>query len=314
MELNAIISIFQLKSYKRLLYLKLVKQTHFKKCKNKITHHYHMAIDYLLNVAFPNSIYFMVFEDDLIIAPDTINYFYAHTALLEKENPDNPNSEKSSIWCISAWNDHGYLHTSLINNLVYRVDGWPGLGWIAKASLFKKELLPKWPLHGGIDWDIWLRSNSVKNNRVCLVPDMPRTFHFGEHGKNMNPEWHEAYYMRKKIYNHQNSNKLISWQPVNKLSKNTYELELEDSISKSIKLDENSICKENFHELIKNDKNYVIRVNEESNIDQVLPLFTCLKIWDLDIRGLYMGVLRIHYKERPLVVVFCNLNVRFCAF
>lgn len=49
------------------------------------------------------------------------------------------------MYCISAWNDQGYEHTSSDPALLYRVETMPGLGWILKRSLYKDELESKWP-------------------------------------------------------------------------------------------------------------------------------------------------------------------------
>lgn len=49
------------------------------------------------------------------------------------------------IYCISAWNDQGYEHTSDDPSLLYRVETMPGLGWLLKRSLYKDELESKWP-------------------------------------------------------------------------------------------------------------------------------------------------------------------------
>jgi hypothetical protein len=49
------------------------------------------------------------------------------------------------IYCISAWNDQGYEHTSDDPGLLYRVETMPGLGWLLKRSLYKDELESKWP-------------------------------------------------------------------------------------------------------------------------------------------------------------------------
>lgn len=320
-EINAVVSIFQYKSYKRLFYVKLYNQKHIKNCKNKITHHYHLAIDYLLNIVFPKAIYFIVFEDDLRFGSDVLHYFYAHKDLLFKENPENDNSAKPTVWSISAWNDHGYLHSSENPKQVYRVDGFPGLGWMARADIFRNELLPKWPLHKESDWDMWLRTDSTRESRVSIIPDISRTFHFGETGVNMNPNWHDAYYLRKKLYNHNNPKKLIDWHSegnppgISRLSKQIYEEELTNQIKNSLKMVEYDIChEENFMNPVDSTRSYVIKVSEQTSKKDALKYLKCLKLWDLDFRGLYQGVLRIYYKKVPLIVVFCNVNVRFCAF
>ena len=68
--------------------------------------------------------------------PDFFSYFSQTLRLLE---------EDTSLYCISAWNDQGYEHTSGDPSQLYRVETMPGLGWILKRSLYKEELEPKWP-------------------------------------------------------------------------------------------------------------------------------------------------------------------------
>jgi beta-1,2-N-acetylglucosaminyltransferase len=53
--------------------------------------------------------------------------------------------EDEMIYCISAWNDQGYEHTSDDPSRLYRVETMPGLGWLLKRSLYKDELEFKWP-------------------------------------------------------------------------------------------------------------------------------------------------------------------------
>jgi beta-1,2-N-acetylglucosaminyltransferase len=53
--------------------------------------------------------------------------------------------EDETLYCISAWNDQGYEHTSSDPSSLYRVETMPGLGWILKRSLYKDELESKWP-------------------------------------------------------------------------------------------------------------------------------------------------------------------------
>ena len=67
---------------------------------------------------------------------DFFSYFSQTLRLLE---------EDTSLYCISAWNDQGYEHTSSDPSKLYRVETMPGLGWILKRSLYKEELESKWP-------------------------------------------------------------------------------------------------------------------------------------------------------------------------
>lgn len=49
------------------------------------------------------------------------------------------------LYCISAWNDQGYVHTASRPDVLYRVDWMPGLGWMLKRSLYKDQLESEWP-------------------------------------------------------------------------------------------------------------------------------------------------------------------------
>lgn len=79
-----------------------------------------------------------VLSDDLDVAPDFFSYFSSTYQLLCKD---------PTLWCVSAWNDNG--KASLVdiqqgNQLLYRSDFFPGLGWMITRELWD-ELEPKWP-------------------------------------------------------------------------------------------------------------------------------------------------------------------------
>jgi len=49
------------------------------------------------------------------------------------------------------------------------------------------------------DWDMWMRSQSVRRDRECVVPDVPRTYHFGSTGLNMNVYFYEKYFKTRAL-------------------------------------------------------------------------------------------------------------------
>lgn len=55
------------------------------------------------------------------VAPDFLSYFTATAPLLDQD---------PSLWCVSAWNDHGQSGRALDNTALYRTDIIPGLGWL----------------------------------------------------------------------------------------------------------------------------------------------------------------------------------------
>ena len=104
-----------------------------------------------------------------ILAPDFFEYFQATRAILE---------EDPTLWCVSAWNDNGKEGMVNGNDVLYRTDFFPGLGWMLTKSLWL-ELRPKWPL--GF-WDDWMREPTQRHDRACIRPEISRTRTFGRIG------------------------------------------------------------------------------------------------------------------------------------
>lgn len=112
----------------------------------------------------------VIVEEDMEIAPDFYEYFAAGYRLL-KQDP--------TLWCVSSWNDNG-LNTLVSDPYaLYRSDFFPGLGWMLLKSLWKDDLSSKWP---SIYWDDYIRRSDIRKGRVCIRPELSRTFNFGEDG------------------------------------------------------------------------------------------------------------------------------------
>jgi beta-1,2-N-acetylglucosaminyltransferase len=153
----------------------------------RISQHYKASLTATFNL-FPDSQYAIILEEDLDVSPDFFNYFSQTMRLLD---------EDESIYCISAWNDQAYEHTSENNSLLYRVETMPGLGWILSRKLYKEELETRWPTPEKLwDWDMWMRLPDIRRGRECVVPDVSRTYHFGSSGLNMNSYFQDIYFKK----------------------------------------------------------------------------------------------------------------------
>lgn len=64
--------------------------------------------------------YTIVIEEDLDVSVDFFSYFSQTVHLMSRDE---------SLYCISAWNDQGYDHSSQDPSLLYRIETMPGLGW-----------------------------------------------------------------------------------------------------------------------------------------------------------------------------------------
>ena len=107
---------------------------------------------------YPDANYAIVLEEDLDVSPDFFTFFGQTLRLLD---------EDSSVYCVSAWNDQGYEHTSGDPSKLLRVETMPGLGWILKKSLYKEELEPKWPTPDKVRSFYSGIFNSEKISKVC---------------------------------------------------------------------------------------------------------------------------------------------------
>ncbi|XP_078579935.1 alpha-1,3-mannosyl-glycoprotein 2-beta-N-acetylglucosaminyltransferase-like isoform X1 [Branchiostoma floridae x Branchiostoma japonicum] len=135
----------------------------------KISRHYKWALNQVFNRLGYGSV--LIVEDDLDIAPDFFDYFLSTLPLLQQD---------SSLWCVSAWNDNGKEHMTDTNrqDLLYRTDFFPGLGWMMLKNLWD-ELEPKWPASF---WDDWMRHPDQRKDRACIRPEICRTSTFGRVG------------------------------------------------------------------------------------------------------------------------------------
>ena len=154
----------------------------------RISQHYKSSLSSTFQI-FPTANYAIVLEEDLDVSPDFFSYFSQLVNVLE---------EDPSVYCISAWNDQGYEHTSGDPSAVYRVETMPGLGWMLRRGLYTGELEPRWPTPDKTwDWDMWMRLPEIRRGRECLIPDVSRTYHFGSSGLNMNTYFHDIYFKKR---------------------------------------------------------------------------------------------------------------------
>ncbi|XP_050526842.1 protein O-linked-mannose beta-1,2-N-acetylglucosaminyltransferase 1-like isoform X2 [Daktulosphaira vitifoliae] len=268
----------------------------------RITQHYKSSLTATFNL-FPDSEVAIIIEEDLDVSKDFFGFFSQTVNLLKRDN---------SLYCISAWNDQGYQHTSFQSDVLYRVDSMPGLGWMLKKSLFKDELESEWPTVEKMwDWDMWMRLPQVQKGRECIVPEVSRTYHFGSSGINMNSFFQEVYFRNHAF----NTIEDVKFKDLNKLTKNEYKIMLEEKISVGYILDhQKSPCDNDFLPYIKN-KTLILYISLMNLKDTSTwsSVAKCLKIWDLDTRGHHKGMWRLNLKGRELFVIGCPYSY-FCKF
>lgn len=258
----------------------------------RIAQHYKASLTGAFSL-YPTSQYLIIIEEDLDVSLDFFGYFSQTRRLLE---------EDESVYCVSAWNDQGYDHSSKDPTLLYRVETMPGLGWILKRRMYEDELEPQWPTPDKLwDWDMWMRLPQIRKGRECIIPDVSRTYHFGSTGLNMNTYFQDAYFKKHTL----NTQPDVKLRDVSSLKKDSYEHVIEELLGNADSLDHSKLpCDEDFVPDT-TDKTYVfyIQMNGASDYQTWMQVAKCFRLWDLDARGFHNGLWRFFMKSNHILVV-----------
>lgn len=286
----------------RLFNLRSIQQTPQARRGARISHHYKTSLTKTFET-FPEAKFVIIFEEDLDISQDTLVYFNQTMDLLRND---------PSLYCVSAWNDQGYKHTSRDPKLLYRVETMPGLGWMLKRDLYKQELEPRWPgPERPHDWDMWIRMEAIRKGRECIIPDVSRTFHFGSAGTNINSYFQNLYFSKHAF----NMEPLLSngsdwFADLKSLSPiEAYEDHMKSLIRNGTTLILNQnvnvtdqLCslakiepEQDHHRnsQVSNPRIIYIRMIDNRDYKNWLRLASCWKIWDLDARGQHKSTWRL---------------------
>jgi len=269
----------------------------------RISQHYRRALNFTMNAEFKDAEYLIVLEDDLSVSPDFFVYF--NWALdLFKMDP--------TLYCVSAWNDHGMNHAVGGDTVVNRVEGMPGLGWAMSRSILD-QLLPIWlPKERQTDWDLFLRKPSIRKGRDCIIPSVSRTYHFGEVGVNVGPDMQRLYFRNHAVHK---TSQVTQFAPIDNYEKVAFDAYLTQRIQHAIVIDGelsnpcdelNTQSNANFGPGQRDSNSTHVLYYHQTSADDVknwLRIAWCLNIWDLDSRAHYHGVTFIHLKKTPMLLI-----------
>ncbi|KAH9504776.1 hypothetical protein Btru_061938, partial [Bulinus truncatus] len=114
--------------------------------------------------AFPHAEHMIIIEEDLLLAPDFMP-FMAHSLQIVVDDP--------SLAGAFAWNINGFESSSGNSSQVYRVQEFPGLGFLMKSFLIQ-HLLDNWEACC-LDRS-WIGWRSGTQPLEMLMPDMSRVY------------------------------------------------------------------------------------------------------------------------------------------
>lgn len=274
-------------------------RTQYVKAKSQYLYALHAGMEEAMGL-FPKSEYFLIIEEFVEVAPDFLRYFSQTMHLLEDE----------TILSISAWNEHGFKHTSGDTGLLYRSDTFPGYGWLLRRSVWKNEMR-KNEANCCIDqtWRGWLKDDKRKN-RESIVPDVSRVKRSIKPGIYEDRPFLEEYL----------SNRTMTSDPGTEPSRVfylklvEYEKYMKQLVKEGIPLDRNlligcdTLGKTSLDLSGFSRGAYTLFYRQDSTTDfkVLVKLAKCLGIYIYNgdtVRGLHKGVLRLVYQGQQLVLV-----------
>ncbi|KAK4287117.1 hypothetical protein Pmani_039808 [Petrolisthes manimaculis] len=260
----------------------------------RISRHYRYALHSVF-LAFPQASRAIVLEEDLLVAPDFFSYFNQTSWLLDVD---------PSLYCISAWNDVGALHSAHHPYSLRRVETHAGYGWMITKLLFE-EIYDQWPSPNEThDWDVWLRSSAVRGSRECVVPDVSRTFHYGVSGEHIQGVLTHAHFTAHVI----TATPAIRLQNVHRMMQSEYEEDLYKTLEGDNVYFLNSTkhpCTRNYIPRNFTDGPVVVFISMSGSDNHLSwkKMGACLGVWNLDQRSHHHGLFSLNFYTTKLYII-----------
>jgi alpha-1,3-mannosyl-glycoprotein beta-1,2-N-acetylglucosaminyltransferase len=252
-----------------------------------ISQHYKWALEKIFSNPKFNRV--IILEEDIEIAPDFFDYFTALSPLMDKDK---------SIYCISCWNDNGQAAHVKDPNVLYRSDFFPGLGWMMSREIWE-EMKPKWPL--GF-WDDWLRRPENRKDRVCIYPEISRTYTFGARGVS-GGQFFESHLKTMKL-----NDVLVPWRSrdISYLVKEKYDPYFEKLVNDAILLKDWSEV--GLHQ----NKEVKLSYNTLPEYTNLAAKFSLMGDWKKGIpRGAYKGIVAFRHGTNRVFLVPTRPNLTY---
>jgi len=239
----------------------------------------------------------IVLEDDLTPSPDFMDWFVSASPLLDVDD---------SLFCVSAWNDNGFKDLVKDPYGVRRTLFFPGLGWLLTRSFWETKLAPSWP---NDHWDWYVRGDTMRASRECVVPEMPRVFHAGKRGTFVDAQLQARYF--DKI--HFNKDASLSWKSSPEARRNLAGVPLQAYNARITRLIETGLVVdslESFSRTVergrKEGKPVVLFYRADPNPaveDRLLGFCAYFGIWHQIIRASHEAVHEIYHKGAALLLI-----------
>lgn len=133
---------------------------------------------YVMNIIFTDKQYDVgiILEEKTVPAEDLIDYSLQTETLLYYD---------PSVFCISYYNDNGYMEYVFSTTQLYRSELFPTYGYMINRKIWT-QVSNNWPSDGGSGWDHFIRSYVKEYDLECIIPEYSRVHVVTEYEKSNN--------------------------------------------------------------------------------------------------------------------------------
>lgn len=257
---------------------------------------------------YPDAQYFICIEEELMLTIDFLQFMAQSLDLLKAD---------SSILAISSWNDNGFKVTSSSPEVLYRIEDFPGMGFMMSRQIYMDLIKDNFEdCCRNRAFEGWQLKN-VKPN--IIVPDISRISRRHSDGLGIAERKIEDLFHRERSFATYPVSKLADLDSLK--SSHAYDEHLSQLISDSIVWQDAKIRKcvtsssrieaidliSILPETTGDEKNSLkpLRI-DFSGKKQLHRLCRCFGLYESPgqpSRGVYRGVLRFSVKQRPVLLV-----------
>lgn len=252
---------------------------------------------------FQTASYLIVLEEELVLSPDFMLFLAQCSQALEVDE---------TLIGVSAFNYNGFENTSSNNGLIYRVEEFPGLGFMLKMSVYKQRIKDNLKsccnVRAWLSWSLPPSNNSEEND--MLVPDVSRVYRFPYEGVGEDEQYLSTLFNRPRNTNMNENTELLN---MDKLMKPLYENQIEKYISKAEQLDiHDNTCSTSDRKIMlklqQSDRNYVLfynqtRYNDYSVLVNLCQCFGLAASQSHPPKNMYKGILRFMHEGNNIMLV-----------
>ncbi|WAR26796.1 PMGT1-like protein, partial [Mya arenaria] len=246
--------------------------------------------------------YLIVLEEELMLSPDFLYFLAQCTPALDQDD---------SLLGVSAFNYNGFENSGGNRSLLYRVEDFPGLGFMIKMDIVRNRMRSSLKDCCNVrSWNSWsLPLYNSSHYGYMLVPDVSRVFRQIYEGVNKDEDYLVRMFNSPRETNVERIATLVGVQ--NMTAKN-YDGLIKELLTKALPINQSFIedCSSTEQLISLGDKNkdYVLyfqqkTLNQYGVLDKVASCFALVFTDSHLPKNVYKGVIRVTVKSHRILLV-----------